>query len=338
MARKQAARKAFTPTRPDVEITPTTLQQEAIHPHWNSVLLFSQPGQRVRHLHHGSHGTFERSGNDVTVHWDDYPADHFVDIDGLLVHQTLLGAVKDINNVRAARIGTHLFRLTRVHARVPGTTYDVELRLFTSDIPIFHQVFAARDYDADCLPEHAGTIIDLGANIGLASVFFGLRYRQARILAVEPDPDNFALLARNTAGLWPRVMAREAAAWIEDGTVSLRREDAAGQPLGAWGVQVTAAGGAPATAASCTMPTLMRTADMPSIDILKCDIEGAEADLFAADTSAWLPKVGLLIIETHEGLRPGSEAAIRAALAPLFDELPARGENFYFRRRTAATR
>ena len=77
----------------------------------------------------------------------------------------------------------------------------------------------------------------------------------------------------------------------------------------------------------------MRMADFTHIDILKCDIEGAEAELLTAGTDAWLSQVRLLIIETHEGIRPGSEAQIRATLAPLFEELPPRGENFYFRRR-----
>lgn len=215
---------------PRAGVPPIITAQEAIHPHWSSVLLFSAPDNRVRHLHHGSQGSFSRDGKDITVVWDDYPTDHFTDIDGLLVHQTLLGATLDINNARVVSIGTHHFRLTRVHARVPGHDYDVELRLFTSDIPIFHQVFAARDYDSPALPATAGTIVDLGANIGLASVFFALRYPSARIFALEPDPKNFAALVRNTTGFWPRVVTREGAAWTHDGQIRLRHEDARANP------------------------------------------------------------------------------------------------------------
>jgi len=43
-------------------------------------------------------------------------------------------------------------------------------------------------------------IIDAGANIGAAAVYFALRMPSARIVAIEP-PDNFAVLERNTAGL-----------------------------------------------------------------------------------------------------------------------------------------
>jgi FkbM family methyltransferase len=38
------------------------------------------------------------------------------------------------------------------------------------------------------LPPEASTIVDLGANIGLAALYFGTRYPQAKILSVEPDP------------------------------------------------------------------------------------------------------------------------------------------------------
>jgi len=286
---------------------------------------------------HGSRGTFQRDGNAVTIAWDQYPSDHFIDVDGLLVHRDIMQVVPDINRARVAGIGTHSVRVTRVHVRVPGEEYEVELRLFTSDIAIFHQVFAALDYTSPNLPKTARTIVDLGANIGLATVFFALRYPQARILAVEPDAQNFALLARNTAALWPRVTAREGAVWTHDGTIDLRHEDSEGRPLGAWGVQVAPepAGAAHAATSCFSMTTLMAQAGIDEIDVLKCDIEGAEKELFSTGAEAWLRKVRLLIIETHDWFRPGSDAAVRAAVAPWFKELPRSGENLFFRRRAS---
>ncbi len=43
------------------------------------------------------------------------------------------------------------------------------------------------------------TILDIGANIGAASIYFALAYPEARILAVEPGRDAFALLQKNIA-------------------------------------------------------------------------------------------------------------------------------------------
>jgi hypothetical protein len=69
------------------------------------------------------------------------------------------------------------------------------------------------------------------------------------------------------------------------------------------------------------------------VDILKIDVEGAELELFSANVSAWLPYVKLITIETHERFRPGSEIAVRKAVAGTFEELPRVGENLFFRRK-----
>ena len=43
-------------------------------------------------------------------------------------------------------------------------------------------------------------IVDLGANIGTATLFFVEQFPEARIEAVEPDRANFELLRHNTVG------------------------------------------------------------------------------------------------------------------------------------------
>src|SRR5260370_33102054 len=44
-------------------------------------------------------------------------------------------------------------------------------------------------------------IIDGGANIGAASVYFSAQFRDAFVVAVEPEASNFRLLVENTKGL-----------------------------------------------------------------------------------------------------------------------------------------
>ena len=44
-------------------------------------------------------------------------------------------------------------------------------------------------------------ILDLGANIGMASVFFALKYPLATIYAYEPDPITSKYLTENVRGL-----------------------------------------------------------------------------------------------------------------------------------------
>jgi FkbM family methyltransferase len=196
------------------------------------------------------------------------------------------------------------------------------------------QIFLRLDYASPLLPKSAEVIVDLGANIGLATVFFGTRYPEARILSVEPEAANFAMLAANTAALGDRVQRRQAAVWTRDGFVKLRTQDDQGRPLEAWGVQVADETEKPEANVACNkLTTLLNNANFHEVDILKIDIEGAELEIFSESTFEWLPRVKLILIETHDRFRPGTESAVRFALLSRFEELPRSGENLIFRRK-----
>jgi hypothetical protein len=81
------------------------------------------------------------------------------------------------------------------------------------------------------------------------------------------------------------------------------------------------------------MRSLLGRSGFPRIDVLKVDIEGAELELFTGPTD-WLASVDCVVVETHDRFRPGSDAAVREALAADFVELPRSGENLVFRRKT----
>lgn len=226
--------------------------------------------------------------------------------------------------------GGQAFRATQVVLAVPDTGVDVRLRLQTSDPAVFAQVFAAREYDSPFLPDACATVLDLGANIGLAAVYFAARYPAARIVAVEPDAENFALLLANTAAFGERIIPVQAAVWDTDGVVNLHEHSDDGEHLGHWGRNVSARPSAVQVPA-LSIPTLMARTGLDHVDVLKVDIEGAEREVFSGDC-AWLDSVGLVMVETHDRFRPGSEAAVRRALSAGFEEVAMSGENLVFRR------
>lgn len=53
-------------------------------------------------------------------------------------------------------------------------------------------------------------VLDIGANIGTASLYFAHRFPKAQVHAFEPMPQNFSLLERNTRG-YPRIRAHPVA-------------------------------------------------------------------------------------------------------------------------------
>jgi len=308
----------------------------AAHPHWSGHLVFQPATGKVRHEESGNRGTYEEIAEGVAISWERFGREIFLEVSGILTHDSLLVGTMP-PDMYATRIGAQYFAVSQFSLRLPGGAYEVALRPRTSDIPTFEKIFIDREYAAPHLPADVRTIIDLGANIGLASVFFGQRYRHARILAVEPEPANFTLLEANTAAFGSRVRSLRAAVWKEDGHIDLHRVDEQGAPLGAWGIQVgqRAVRGVHSTACH-RLDTLRAMAGFDTIDILKIDIEGAEQDIFGNRPESWLPHVRMIIIETHDRFRQGAEATVRAAVNAMFEELPRVGENLFFRSRAAA--
>jgi FkbM family methyltransferase len=202
----------------------------------------------------------------------------------------------------------------------PRATHPVTLRLGTTDIATYLDVFVKQPYKVD-LRTPPRVIVDAGANIGLTSVYFALRYPEARIIAVEPEGTNAALLAVNTAP-YPNVTVVAAALWHDETTVNV-----VDSGRGHWGFRTTGdERHAMQRVPAVTVDSLIRKHGIDYIDVLKVDIEGAEAEVFA-DASAWIDRVGLILIELHERFRPGCNRVFYQATRGFDIDGFARGHN-----------
>jgi FkbM family methyltransferase len=141
------------------------------------------------------------------------------------------------------------------------------------------------------------TILDLGANIGLASAWFRAHYPAARIVAVEPDPDTFAKLERNL-GADDAVTLVQAAVGRESGEVDLFRPP--GYSIASSVSEAHADGGSSTRVRACTIDELCAEHRLDRLDLLKLDVEGAELD--ALDGFSRLDNVGTIIGEVHRDL------------------------------------
>lgn len=65
-----------------------------------------------------------------------------------------------------------------------------------------------------------------------------------------------------------------------------------------------------------SIPALLQRQKQSPIDLLKIDVEGAARDLPTHQPQAWLDRVGVLMIELHDRLRPGCSRALHDALQP----------------------
>ena len=65
---------------------------------------------------------------------------------------------------------------------------------------------------------------------------------------------------------------------------------------------------------STTIDEIIETYKFKTVDILKIDIEGAEKELFEKNYENWLPKVKIIMVETHDRMVPRSAFTVMNAL------------------------
>lgn len=79
--------------------------------------------------------------------------------------------------------------------KLPDIQYPILLRKHTSDFPTFLQVFVDREYKINF--NNPKFVLDCGANIGLFAIHIKNEFPEAKIICVEPDPENFDALRKN---------------------------------------------------------------------------------------------------------------------------------------------
>jgi FkbM family methyltransferase len=160
-------------------------------------------------------------------------------------------------------------------------------------------------------PDHpVRFIIDAGANIGDETLRFRHFHPDAFIVALEPEPGNYRMLAKNTAGD-DRIVAIQAGLWSHECGLSIDPNIDGGNQ--AFRVQ-EASPGAAGVVSAVSVPALMNLFNCQTIDILKMDIEGAEQEVFSRHTDSWIERVKVFIFECPDNDRPGTAFSIFRAL------------------------
>lgn len=173
----------------------------------------------------------------------------------------------------------------------------IHLRTRTTDVSVYNSVLLGNEYDVS-LPFGPQTIVDAGANCGMATLYFANKYPEAKIIAVEPEPSNYAALLKNTRS-YPNVVPVQAALWNCDCQLCLDQKASCDKDA----FRMSTAG---AGVRGITIRSLMRETGIEAIDLFKIDVEGAEFELF--ENPDWLVYVKAMAIEFHDRLRPGCRA------------------------------
>jgi FkbM family methyltransferase len=196
------------------------------------------------------------------------------------------------------------------HAKASFFKEPFALRNNKSDKPIFFQVFYEKQYDLYGVkfPDTL-RILDGGANVGCASVYFSIRFPKAQILAVEPEKNNFLLLQENTKP-YQNIQCIQVGIWNKNEALSIANPEG-----GAAEYMFENNSEKQNTINGMTMDSLFAFKNWNEVDIVKLDIEGAEKEVFSAGDLSWLKKVKLLVIELHDRYKEGCTKTVFEALS-----------------------
>lgn len=215
---------------------------------------------------------------------------------------------------------------------IEGLEHPVMLRQNTLDAFVTDEIFNRGCYDISMKnsrhyddymendefnmrePEN---IIDAGGNIGLAAIFYAVKFPKAQIVTIEPDSDNFYLLCENIKP-YPNIKAVRGAVWDKTTELCIVNRKNAVWDNGTLNAGKYIVGedkvDGEIIVPAYTIDNIIEKYNMDKVDILKMDVEGAEREIFAGQHEKWLPKVKILILEHHDFYKPGATKSLFKAL------------------------
>lgn len=153
----------------------------------------------------------------------------------------------------------------------------------------FIDIFWTEHYHFKC-DSPRPRILDCGANIGLATLYFKLLFPESDITAFEPDPALFEILRRNVGRFSPAgVTLEQRAVWIAGGNIEFSGDGGVGGRIDG-----TAGGKGAMTVRAARLADFLHS----KVDLLKLDIEGAEHEVLR-DCVPLLGNVRRLFLEFH---------------------------------------
>jgi FkbM family methyltransferase len=163
--------------------------------------------------------------------------------------------------------------------------FEFYARRSGSDLEVFNQVWGRREYQLatdqlkKCISNTTQVnIIDAGANIGYSTLFFLNEFPQARIVSVEPDKDNCELIKKNLSinKMETQVDLKEMGLWDKECSLKTVNTFRDGR---SWSIQVVESE-KDTELRAISLPGIVKERAWQTIDLLKIDVEGAEARIF----------------------------------------------------------
>ncbi len=178
--------------------------------------------------------------------------------------------------------------------------WQVCLRDNGLDVLTLAEFFSPETFMVDEFPVREPTVIyDIGANIGVSSLFFGARYPRATIYGFEPLPSNYEICVMNYQNL-NQARAFPWALGSSTGTATFEFEatDNRGGRLAASSAVTSQSSSQSITVEVSTIADVIQQKQLPPPELLKIDVEGAELEVLKG-AGSHIASVQAIHLETH---------------------------------------
>jgi FkbM family methyltransferase len=142
------------------------------------------------------------------------------------------------------------------------------------------------------------TVLDIGANIGISTLYLAMMFPQARVFAFEPVTDNFSMLERNVQPLL-RVKAIPVALGERDGTIDFFSSDHATNFGGFSRFEAGSDVGRKTTMPMRHAGRQLAELGVTKADVIKIDVEGSECEILTALGNEYLRHTKYVTGELH---------------------------------------
>jgi FkbM family methyltransferase len=176
----------------------------------------------------------------------------------------------------------------------------------TSDTELIYKILLKRGHKAEYAVDpsvraalgEVRTVLDVGANIGVSTVYLAALFPRASVFAFEPVPENFSMLERNTRHLGS-VRAIPVALGEKDVSIDMLHSEVASN-LGGYSRYGT--GSDAGRLLSVPMRGALRQCRELGVtfaDVIKIDVEGSEWEVLTDLGTDFLSKTKFVIGELH---------------------------------------
>lgn len=190
------------------------------------------------------------------------------------------------------------------------------MRPGSSDFLAARQIFVEGQLNVFEPTDNFSTILDAGANVGLASLYFTSFFPNATIVMIEPSSLNFEVLKLNLKRN-PNAIYVHSALWSSLKKLALVSHSEE------WGFRAIPFDKLEtwhevlASMQGVSVEFLLDVFGLPGFDFMKIDIEGSEGEIFSSRWKSrwkkWLSYGKLAALEVHDGWWPNASQIVERA-------------------------